>query len=162
MAVSTEIWRSWRGPGAAVRRQMAGATEGRALAYLMAACFLIFIAQWPRLSREAYLMPEVPLEARLGAALLGWVFIAPLFFYGLAALSHLVAKAFGGQGTWLGARLALFWTLLALSPVFLLQGLVAGFIGPSPALTATGVVLTLGFFVHWLLAMAEVEGIGPG
>jgi hypothetical protein len=161
MAVSTEIVRSWRGPGAAIRRQLAGGvTEGRALAYLMAGCGMIFVAQWPRLSREAFLRPEVPLDARLGAALLGWVFLAPLFFYGLAALSHLVARAFGGRGSWFGARLALFWTLLTTAPLFLLYGLVAGFLGPGPALNSAGLLLTVGFLGHWLLALAGAEARG--
>jgi hypothetical protein len=134
--------------------------EGRALAYLMSASALIFVAQWPRLSREAYLQPEVPLEARLGAALLGWLFMAPLFFYALAALSHLAARVMGGRGSWLAARLALFWTLLAVAPGFLFHGLVAGFIGPGPALTVTGALLLGGFVLHWIFALAEAERIG--
>ena len=33
--------------------------------------------------------------------------------YLVASLSRLVAKALGGQGTWYGARVALFWALAA-------------------------------------------------
>jgi hypothetical protein len=42
-----------------------GRREDRALAMLIAACLVIFVAQWPRLSREAYLAPDggPPLEA---------------------------------------------------------------------------------------------------
>jgi hypothetical protein len=162
MAVSTEIVRSWRSPRAALRRQIAaGLSEARALAYLMAACGLIFVAQWPRLSREAYLDPAVPLEARVAGALQGIVFLLPLLFYGLAALSHLLARQFGGRGGWLGARVALFWSLLAAAPLFLLDGLVAGFIGPGPARTATGALLAGGLLLHWALALAEAERIAP-
>lgn len=158
MAVSIEILRSWRNPRAALRRQLAsGATEGRALAYLMGACGLIFVAQWPRLAREAELAPEVPLDARLAGALLAIVFVLPLVFYGVAALSHLVARLFGGRGSWFGARLALFWTLLVTVPLFLLRGMVAGMIGPGPALVATETVVVAGFLIHWLLALAEAE-----
>lgn len=161
MAISTEMLRSWRAPGQAVRRQLAaGVGDPRALAYLIAACGLIFVAQWPRLAREAHLDPSVPLDARVGAALMGWMFIAPLFFYGLAALSHLVARAFGGRGTWFGARLALFWSLLVSVPLWLLSGLTAGFIGPGPALTLTGVLLAVGFLGHWIAALAGAEGFG--
>lgn len=161
MAVTTEMLRSWRAPRLAIRRQLAaGAGEPRALAYLMVACTLIFVAQWPRLAREAELDPSVPLEARLGAALLGWVFLAPLFFYGLAALSHLLARVFGGQGTWFGARLALFWSLLVSVPLWLLSGLTAGFFGPGPERTLTGALLAVGFLGHWVLALAEAEGAG--
>ena len=158
MAVSGEIVRSWRGPGAAVRRQLAaGIGEARALACLTAACFLIFVAQWPRLSREAHLSPEVPLDARIAAAAFALIFVAPLFFYGLAALSHLLARAFGGQGTWFTARVALFWSLLAAAPLFLFQGLVAGFVGPGPALTTAEAITALGFLAHWILALSEAE-----
>lgn len=158
MAVSTEIVRSWRGPRAAVRRQLdAGVGEARALAYVMAACGLIFVAQLPRLSREAHLNPDVPLEALVAGALQGIVFILPLLLYGLAALSHLVARAFGGRGSWFGARLALFWSLLATVPLFLLHGLVAGFLGAGAALNVTGFLLVAGFLVHWVLALAETE-----
>lgn len=162
MAVSTEILRSWRSPGAAIRRQLAsGVNEGRALAYLMAGCALIFVAQWPRLAREAFLMPEVPLQARIGAALLGWIFVAPLFFYGFAALSHLLARLFGGRGDWFAARLALFWSLLVSAPLFLLYGLVAGFNGPGAALDGTGGLLVAGFLGHWLLALVAAETPRP-
>ncbi|PTW51774.1 YIP1 family protein [Rhodovulum kholense] len=158
MAVTTEIVATWRGPRAALRRQLRmGPREDRALIYLMIACFLIFIGQWPRLAREAYMTPEVPLEALLGAALFGWMALAPLFFYGLAALSHLVARAVGGKGSWFTARLALFWTLLCVSPLWLLQGLVAGFIGAGPALTLVSTVLAVAFLAIWLLSLVEAE-----
>ncbi len=157
MAVSTEMLRSWLGPRSAMRRQLAGASEGRALAYLIAACGLVFVAQWPRLAREAHLAPEVPLEARVGAALIAWLGLAPLLLYGIAAASHLAARALGGRGTWLGARLALAWSLLVAAPLVLLHGLVAGLLGPGPALTLTGGVLAAGFLGHWALALIEAE-----
>ncbi len=161
MAVTAELVHSWRAPRAALRRQLAaGVREDRALVYLMVACLLIFVAQWPRLSREAFLSPDIPLEARLTAALLGWVFIAPLFFYGLAAVSHLIARLFGGRGSWFSARLALFWAMLVCTPLWLLHGLVAGFIGAGPAQSLVGLLLVVGFLTVWLLSLAEAEGIG--
>ncbi|ARC88503.1 YIP1 family protein [Rhodovulum sp. MB263] len=158
MAVTTEMVATWRGPRAALRRQLQmGPREDRALVYLMIACFVIFVGQWPRLAREAYLSPEIPLEALLGAALFGWMALAPLFFYGLSALSHLVARLFGGKGSWFTARLALFWTLLCVSPLWLLQGLVAGFIGAGGALTLVSTVLAVAFLAIWLLSLVEAE-----
>ena len=113
-----------------LRRKLAGgAREDRALATLFGACLLIFVAQWPGLSRAAHLEPEIPLDARLGGALMAWLFIAPLAAYVIAAVSHAVARLLGGRGSWFGARLALFWALLAASPLWLLNGLVAGLIG---------------------------------
>ncbi|SMX34828.1 YIP1 family protein [Actibacterium lipolyticum] len=160
MAITTEILRSYRAPRAVLRRQLAGgAREDRALIYLFAACLIIFISTLPRLAREAHLAPEIPLDARVGGAMLGWIFIVPLAMYGLAALSHLIAKLFGGQGGWYGARLALFWALLAASPVWLFHGMVAGFIGQGAALTAVSAVLAVAFFYIWLSGLREAESV---
>ncbi|KFI31881.1 YIP1 family protein [Haematobacter massiliensis] len=162
MAITTEILRSYRTPGAVVRRRLLdGVREDRALAVLMAACLVMFVAQWPRLAREAHLDPTIPLDARLGGALLGWLFLAPLFFYLLAGLSHLVARLLGGRGSYHSARVALFWSLLAAAPLFLLNGLVAGLVGPSTAATATGIVVLAVFLTIWFLSLAEAERPQP-
>lgn len=158
MAVTLDILRGWRNPRGLMREKLGqGVREDRALAVLMGACLLFFVAQWPRLSREAFLAPEVPLEARMGGALMGWVFIAPLVMYALAALAHLVARAFGGRGTWYGARLALFWSLLVLSPLVLLNRLVGGFIGAGPAATVVGLLVLGGFLYLWISMTIEAE-----
>ena len=83
--------------------------------------------------------------------------IWPLMAYGLAGLTHLVARLLGGRGSWYSARLALFWALLASSPAWLLHGLVAGFIGPGPALSVVGGILLLAFLTIWALCLAEAE-----
>lgn len=141
-----------------MRRHLSqGVREDRALVYLMLACGLIFVGQWPALQRAALADPSTPLDARLGGALMAWLFIAPLALYAVAALTRLVARVLGGRGTGYGARLALFWSLLAASPLWLLTGLVAGLIGPGPALTATGAVALGGFIVLWLAALVEAE-----
>jgi hypothetical protein len=158
MAVSTEIVRAYRAPRQVLRRQIAAPkNEGRALIYLTVACLLFFIAQWPRLSREAFLDPSIPLDARLGGALAGWLMFAPLAFYGIGALSHLLAKLFGGRGSFYSARLALFWSLLVISPLVLLLGLVSGFIGQGPAQNATGLLLLAAFLYIWGNGLWEAE-----
>jgi hypothetical protein len=159
MSVTGDIVRTYRAPREVIRRKLAGgAREDRALATLFAACLLIFVAQWPVLSREAYLNPEVPLDARLGATLMAWLFIAPLAAYVIAAISHVFARVFGGGGTWFGARLALFWALLAASPLWLLNGLVAGFVGPGAALKLVGAIAIGAFAVFWAAGLWEAEG----
>lgn len=158
MAISTEILRSYRAPREVLRRQLdSPASEGRALIYLTVACLLFFVAQWPRLSREAFLDPSIPLDARLGGALMGWMFIAPLAFYAIGALTHLVARLLGGKGSFYGARLALFWSLLAIAPLVLLLGLVSGFIGQGPAQNVTGLLLLLAFLYIWVSGIWEAE-----
>ena len=158
MALVGDIVGSYRRPGEIVRRRLGSRerAEGRALVTVFLACFLIFIAQWPRLSRDAYLTGQ-ELQPMLAGALLGWIFIAPLALYGLAGLTHFVARRMGGQGTYTEARMALFWALLAASPLWLIWGLVAGFMGPGPVLDAVGIVALLAFLGVWAAALYSVE-----
>lgn len=157
MAVTDDIFRSWRGPRAVIRQQLPGITEARVLSYLLMAVIMIILAQAPWLSRQAHLDPSIPFAPRMLAAALGILAVLPVVAYLLAAGSHLIARAFGGQGSWLGARLALFWTFLAMAPLFLLNGLVAGFIGQGPQLTLVSIILVVCFFVHWFFALVEAE-----
>lgn len=155
MAVTRDIAATYRGPGAVMRRLLSmGQREDRALAILMAGCVVMFVAQWPRLAREAYLT-EQELNPLLGGALLAWAFIAPLILYTIALISHWIARVLGGRGSGFGARLALFWALLAASPLVLLHGLVAGFIGPGPGLTAVGLIWFAAFGAFWALGLRE-------
>ena len=157
MSVTRDIAATYRSPGAVMRRLLAmGQREDRALAILMAGCVVMFIAQWPQLARKAYLTDQ-ELNPLLGGALLAWAFIAPLILYAIALISHWIARILGGNGTGFGARMALFWALLAASPLVLLHGLVAGFIGPGPALTAIGVMWVVAFMVFWALGLREAE-----
>ncbi|MBI1217420.1 MAG: YIP1 family protein [Rhodobacteraceae bacterium] len=161
MTVSADILESYAAPGRVMRRKLAeGPREDRALATLMAALGLIFLGQWPGLIRATRLDPAVPFDARVGGALMGLLFLAPLIAYGLAGLVRLVARMLGGQGTWFTARLALFWSLLAASPLMLVQGLVAGLIGPGPVLSGLGLIVLVAFL--WLfggaLRASEAEG----
>lgn len=158
MSATRDILQSYRAPRAVIRRHLErGVDEGRVFIFLVGACLLVFIAQWPRLSREAHLDASIPLDARLGAAMLGWLFIAPLFFYALAGVSYMVARIMGGRGSTFGARLALFWSMLVVTPLWLLQGLVAGFIGAGPQLTAVGILLLGAFFWVWISSLIETQ-----
>ncbi|WP_226782328.1 YIP1 family protein [Oceaniglobus trochenteri] len=157
MALTTDILGSYRNPGAVLLRHIGGGVrEDRALVTVMVACALIFVAQWPRLSREAFITGQ-EFDVLFGGALLGWVFIMPLALYAIAALSHIVARMLGGQGSWFGARMALFWALLAASPLWLLWGLVAGFIGEGAALDLTGLVALLAFLGIWGVGFWTIE-----
>lgn len=158
MAVSTDIIRSWVRPRQVAReRQARGMTEPQLLALLMGACLLIFVAQTPALSRAAYLDPAVPLEARLAGALMATLFLVPLLAYAVAGISHLIARGLGGKGQGIDARFALFWSLLAVTPLMLFQGLVAGLVGPSAGLTAVGLIVAVMFGIIWINMLLEVE-----
>ncbi len=150
MSLSQNIVATYRGPGRVVSRLLAiGQREDRLLAYLMGACVLIFVAQTPRLAREAHLTGQ-ELNMLMGATLMAWVFIAPLLLYAIAAIARGVGRVLGGRGSMYGARLALFWALLASCPVILLHGLVAGFVGPGLELQIVGFIWFACFAWFWL------------
>jgi hypothetical protein len=76
-----------------------GRREDRALMFLILACGIIFVSQWPVISREAALdAAGAPLQARLAITFFAWLMIWPLAFYGIGSLTHLVMRAFGGTG----------------------------------------------------------------
>lgn len=157
MSVLRDIAATYRGPAAVLRRRLSGGVrEDRALAVLMAGCGLLFVAQWPRLAREAF-ETEADLNMLMGGSLLALLFILPLVLYGLAGLGRLIARVLGGAGNGFSARMALFWALLAAAPVFLLNGLTEGFLGGGPQTAVTG-ILALGVFLwFWLAGLFAVE-----
>ena len=157
MAVTTHILATYRGPGRVVRQLIRqGQREDRLLAYLMAACLMMFAGQVPRIARESHLFGS-DLSAHLQAAALGWLLMAPLAIYLIAPISRLIGMALGGQGSWFGARLALIWALLAACPLFLLVGLVAGFIGPGPAFDIVGLAWLAVFAWFWIAGAVGQE-----
>ncbi len=157
MAITRDITATYRGPARVMRRLLSmGQREDRALMFVMVACVFVFVSQMPRLARTAHLTGQ-ELDMLLGGALFGWVFLAPLMLYLVAALSHLIARGLGGQGDWFGARLALFWALLASSPLILLHGLVAGMIGPGPGLQAIGLLWLVIFGWFWFSCLRQAE-----
>lgn len=162
MSLTADILDSYRAPRQVLRRHLeGGAGEGRALVFLMLGLGLLFVSQWPRLAREAALDPQIPLDARIAGAFFGWLCLAPLLLYGLAAASRIVARALGLGLDWFGARLALFWAVLAASPLALLQALLSGFAGGGAAVGAVGLV-GLGIFLYlWFAGLGEA-GRKPG
>lgn len=162
MPLLADIRDACAGPRAFIARKLAdGPREDRALAVLMGASGLSFVAQWPGLAREAHLDPSVGLDARLAGALMGTVFVLPLIAYGVAALTHLAARVLGGRGSHFGARLALFWSFLAVSPLMLVLGLVEGFTGPGPAILVPGVAVFGSFLYLWGMMLYQAEWGAP-
>lgn len=171
MSVTQDMAATWIRPRTVMRKLLAmGQREDRALAFLFASCALIFAAQLPRLTRADTLLATerleqsakvsdtvVTLQAEIAITLFAWLLVWPLLFYGIGSLSHIIARIFKGLGTFYTARLALFWALLASTPAWLFQGLVAGFIGPGPALQIAGTVLLASFLIFWSVCLREAE-----
>ena len=158
MSLLVDIMDSWRAPRRVVRQHLQRPrSEAFLFTFMFTFLLVSFIAQWPVAARLSHMQPEVPIEQRMFGFALGLFALVMPLAYALAALSRLVAAAMGGQGSWYSARLALFWALLASSPAWLLHGLVAGFIGPGPALSVVGGILLLAFLTIWALCLAEAE-----
>ncbi len=150
MSLVSNLVRTYREPGQVVDdldRQ--GLREPQVLFFGLLACGLIFVAQWPGLARAAALDPSVTLEQRMGGALFAVMFMLPLLLYGVAGLIQLVLRLAGTPVTGLRVRLALFWALLSVTPLMLLQGGLSGFLGANPVVTLFGFVV-LGSFLYIL------------
>ncbi len=181
MSITRDIPRAWLRPRRVMAQHLLRGPDDRvAFVYLAAGSILGFVAQLPGLVRRAE-TPDAAFEtlivtesARVGAsvpadiadakfealvsgALMGWIFIVPLALYILAFLSHLVARAVGGRGTGLRARVALFWSFLCVTPALLLLGLTTGFVGPGPAQALVGTVTLCAFIWIWLNSLHIAE-----
>lgn len=156
MSVTADIVDSWRRPRVVLRRLLAQRSEPFAFSLLVTGLILLFVSLAPYLAREAYYQPEQPLTQRLLASALAIAATVP-FWYLLAALAHLVARIFGGKGSYYGGRLALFWALVAASPALLTSGLVRGLRGTGGAGDLVGLGAGLAFVVLWLAMLSEAE-----
>ena len=162
MAITRNITATYRGPGRVVARILEGTPrEDRVLYFLIAACVVIFIAQAPYQAREAHLDDSVPLQARLYWSAFLWIFIFPLLMYGIAGIVWLVSRVMPQAPTGYEIRVALFWALLASTPIILLLGLTAGMIGPGPGLQGIALLWCLVFSWFWIagtLAARRMKG----
>ncbi len=157
MAVTTDIVETWRGPRSVVRRLLArGTSEPFAFSLLLTFLLLALVALTPNLERQAYFDAGASVLPRLYASGLGLLTTIP-FWYLLAAIAHIGAGWFGGRGSYFGARLALFWTLVAISPAMLVQGMVLGVLGNGLLAAALGWAVALGFLALWIVMLREVE-----
>ncbi len=158
MTVLANIITAWRNPRALIRSKLdQGVREDRALAVIMGAGMLAFVAQTPVMARASHLDAAIPMDARLGGALMACLFFLPLLAYLLGLISHWIAKLFGGRGTGFGARLALFWSFLAVTPAMMIQGLVQGFLGHGTILNMVQLFVIVGFLVMWLNMLYEAS-----
>jgi hypothetical protein len=157
MSITTDIVEGWLRPRVVMQRHIArGVSEPFAFSLLVAFLVLTFVSLWPLLSRQSLMQPEVPMVQRLVAAGLALLASIPVW-YGVAVISHWIAKALGGQGDQYRARLALFAALVAVSPAMLLQGLVAGMIGQGTQLLLVQGLVALGFVWIWMSMIFVAE-----
>lgn len=136
---------TWRAPVRVMRAQ-SGLSEAALVVILLLAMALFFMAQLPMHNRAALVDPSIPLDARLGGALIGLIGIAPIIAYGIAGLIGLLLRK------WLdghASRVALFWALLAISPAVLLCGLAESVLTDGRTLLLLQSATALIFLIFW-------------
>jgi hypothetical protein len=117
MSVTAEILATWRDPAGPVRRLLAnGPREDRALVILIGACILLYVARCRIWRARPRLDPTVPLMRAWGSRCSVMLFVLPLLALCAGLLIHLIVRAWGGMAQAWGARMALFWALLAITP----------------------------------------------
>lgn len=149
MSVVRDIVAAHGKPSQVMKRHLtSGAGEERALIFVMGACVMFFVANLPVRAREAHL-EGIDLGPLLGGSIMAWLFLAPLVMYLLAMLIRLGMYVFGCKAGWFQVRLAFFWSLLASTPLALLNGLTGGMVGPGIQYQAVGAIW-FGFFL-WII-----------
>jgi hypothetical protein len=158
MSIAARIVATWRNPRLVMRDHLAGgAREDRAIAVLMGAAGLSLVAQLPAMWRAVAITPEIPLEARLGAALMATLFLLPLIAYAIAGVSWVLLRVLGRRNVGgFATRIALFWAMLASTPLVLVHRVFEAILPlGSPLVTIAGLAAFGGFLYLWLAALAE-------
>jgi hypothetical protein len=168
LTVLAAVARAYADPRGGMAGEIArGLGERRALAHLMLACGLGFLASLPLAVRTATRLDLAdPLAAAVAAHLFGYLFVLPLLLYGVAALAHIAARALGGRGGFLAARAAMFRAAALGAPLAVAlafgRATAGAALGPAalPWFDVLGYVVAA--FWLWLIAasFAEAEGFG--
>lgn len=153
-------WADLRGSLRAELERSAG--EARLLFYAVLSGVIWFLGRaallaWgpvaPMLSDEEFLR-------LIGAELVSAVLYRTLALYLVAAVVGLVAKRFGGTGSWRDSRAAVFWGALVAAPVILAATLVSMLLTGVPG-RAAEIASMLGVFASaWVLAHCIAEAHG--
>ena len=130
MSMTHNILRSYMRPHHVLAQLLQdGKREDRALAILFTACGALFLMQIPLRFEGAAAGGDMVRD--LSYAFFTSMMLLPLILYALAAFVHLLARLLGGKGSWYSARLAVFWSLLAICPLALIWAVVKGFYGDT-------------------------------
>jgi hypothetical protein len=157
MALTGDIVATYKGPGRVVARFLSqGRNEVRALLFVLIAGMMMFIAVMPYQAREAQLDAEVPLQARIYWSAFFYILIMPILLYLVAFFLWPFVWLFRRPVSGYEVRFSLFWALLATTPVMMLLGLTAGFIGQGSELELVG-YLWLGVFLWFFISGLRVR-----
>ncbi|MBB3995830.1 ABC-type multidrug transport system permease subunit [Sulfitobacter undariae] len=136
-----------------------GRNEVRTLLFVLIAGLLMFVAWAPFQAREAQINPDaVPLQARMYWSAFFFIFMMPLLVYVFAALVTGLARVARRQITGYEIRFTLVWALLAATPVTLLMGLTAAFVGAGIQLQIIGFIWLAVFGWFWVSGLLRADG----
>lgn len=159
MALTQDILATYKGPKRVFTRFLAqGRNEVRTLLFVLIAGMLMFIAVTPYQARLGELDPETPFIARLYWSALVYILILPIMIYLFALIVTGVARVARRQITGYEIRFTLIWALLATTPVMLIMGLTAGFIGPGILLQGLGLIWLIVFGWFWVSGLLSADG----
>ncbi len=157
-----ELLSAYRGFGTSMQRQLVFAPrEATITAYLVLGCFAIFLGFLPRIFATD--LSNAP-DQSLAAGVIMWFFVVmfflPLVFYGLSALGHLIARRFGGQGSFYGARLTMGWVLVVSTPLILIKSIIgSALLYRAPSfLPFLNLLLILAIIAIWSICISTTEG----
>ena len=149
MTTAQLILANYRSPKKAFTEKLSeGISETKVFIWLLIACFLQFLARLPLLSREAHLDIDGPsLFSLIGGVMIGSIFLAPLVFYVFSMLLCFVVRFWFKDLNWIYFRGAFFWSLLAISPLVLVRGVLVGVLGSSFYINVLSILVFLYFII---------------
>ncbi len=160
MSLTRNILHSYRTPRAVLRDLVLGdLREPQVLFFAILSCALIFVAQWPALQRATLLDPSVTFEQRMGGALFATGFLLPLVLYGVAGLLQLGLRLGRARVPGLWVRTAFFWSLLAVTPLMLVQAALSAALGPGGSVAVFGFVVAALFLYILIQSLREAVAL---
>ncbi len=152
-----EIRAAWPGFRASMARQLAAPPrEERLLFYVFLGCFLGFIAGLPGAIAQARLLEEPDAVTGVVAGrIFAAIFFAPLFLYGVAAVSVLAMRLAGKKQSFYTGRLALFWAILVAMPVLLGASLIEALVPVRVLAEIINLLAFLAFVWIWASCLAQ-------
>jgi len=156
-----DIVGAYGGLRASMRNQMdRGNDEPRLMAYLAFGCFVIFLSFLPRLLATDLSGTDQSIAAGITVWFFSVMFFLPLMLYAVAAISHLIAKAFGAKGSQHNARHAIAWMLVVLSPVLIVKAMLGSVfisLDMPMAIDVLNALLAFAILRIWGAFLAESE-----
>jgi hypothetical protein len=160
MALTQDIIATYKGPGRVVSRFLAqGRNEVRSLLFVLITGMLMFVASAPYQARLAELDPDVPFLARIYWSAFFYIMMMPILIYAFAAIIWGLSRIARRQVTGYEVRFTLIWALLASTPVMLLMGLIAAFIGAGIQLQIVGFVWMAVFGWFWAAGLLNADRV---